>query len=309
MATPDAITRRLLEQVGCLELLDRFDSLSASDANSLLMVLFNRLAGRLTPRDLLKNYAHNRYAAPSAGDPARYHKTALELLDLAKANGFAPITLSPAALQGSCSVLASVSQNKIISASRGTELLADPTNMLAVHIADGIKNGSLSHGDGGIHLCAAQRVTRVQAMFPKGFYPHFGLFCLVSAGRDSGSYAFEKQALVKHLALYESFFRKRGDEGMSLTFRARGGYADSAGFFAAMRQASTEAFPHIESRAAESDFDNPYYLGVNVKFYLPGDGRPVELGDMGFVDWTQKLLGRRKERMFISAMGLERLRS
>ena len=303
------IIGRILERLDCPDLQGKFDNLSPSDANSLFMALYSRLSARLDPQDILKNYAHNRYASPSDSDPLEHHALALELLTLGKAAGFKPTTLSPAALLGSCSALAPVSQNKIISATRGTELLSDPTNMLALHIASGLKDGSLSHGEDGIHFCVAERVTRVAASFPKGFYPHFGVFCLVSAGQDSGSYAFERAVLRKHLALHLSFLQQRGIEDVTLAMRKRGGYPDSSGFFAAMESAVREAFPAVEMRTDDSDFDNPYYRGINIKYYTSMGGGPVELGDMGFVDWTQKLLGGRKERMFISAMGMERLHS
>lgn len=91
--------------------------------------------------------------------------------------------------------------------------------------------------------------------------------------------------------------------------RERSGYPDSPGFFAAIENTVREVLPTIEIRTDDSDFDNPYYRGVNIKYYIPMNGSPMELGDMGFADWTQKLLGRKKERMFISAMGMERLLS
>jgi hypothetical protein len=33
----------------------------------------------------------------------------------------------------------------------------------------------------------------------------------------------------------------------------------------------------------------------------------VDVGDGGFVDWTQRLLGNRKERLLISGIGIDRL--
>ena len=36
------------------------------------------------------------------------------------------------------------------------------------------------------------------------------------------------------------------------------------------------------------------------------DGKSVEVGDIGFTDWTQKLLNNTSERLLISAMALDR---
>ena len=44
-----------------------------------------------------------------------------------------------------------------------------------------------------------------------------------------------------------------------------------------------------------------FKLGVLV------DGEPVEIGDGGMVDWTQRLLGNRKERLMTSGLSVERL--
>ena len=43
-----------------------------------------------------------------------------------------------------------------------------------------------------------QRVVRAQ-QFPAGFFPHFGLLGLVTAGRDQGSLRFERSALAGQL--------------------------------------------------------------------------------------------------------------
>jgi hypothetical protein len=37
------------------------------------------------------------------------------------------------------------------------------------------------------------------------------------------------------------------------------------------------------------------------------NGQQIHIGDGGFVDWSQKMLNNKKERMLISAIGLERL--
>jgi hypothetical protein len=53
--------------------------------------------------------------------------------------------------------------------------------------------------------------------------------------------------------------------------------------------------------------ENGYYLGVQFKLYIEWAGQEWEIADGGFVDWTQKLVGNRKERMLISGFGLELL--
>jgi hypothetical protein len=51
-----------------------------------------------------------------------------------------------------------------------------------------------------------------------------------------------------------------------------------------------------------------YYSGACLRISLEtAAGDELELVDGGFPDWTQLLLGNRKERLLISGLGLERL--
>lgn len=47
--------------------------------------------------------------------------------------------------------------------------------------------------------------------------------------------------------------------------------------------------------------DNSYYQGINFKIVVNN----IELVDGGFVDWTQNLLGNKKERLLISGAGVD----
>ena len=50
-----------------------------------------------------------------------------------------------------------------------------------------------------------------------------------------------------------------------------------------------------------------YYPGVCCKVSIFHEGEEVEVGDGGFVNWTERLVGSRKERLMISGLSLERL--
>ncbi|MEV7021786.1 hypothetical protein [Kitasatospora sp. NPDC093558] len=50
-----------------------------------------------------------------------------------------------------------------------------------------------------------------------------------------------------------------------------------------------------------------YYTDLCYKIYATIHGRHVEIADGGFVDWTQRLTGSRKERLLISGYGVDRL--
>ncbi|MPN49690.1 hypothetical protein SDC9_197312 [bioreactor metagenome] len=100
------------------------------------------------------------------------------MLEMAEASRFSPVLLSPASPLGSCSVIAKVDQNNVISATRGLELIADSTNMLAIYLANGIKNKTIDNIKNPVHLSATCRVTRGQMFKSNEFVPHFSLLLL-----------------------------------------------------------------------------------------------------------------------------------
>lgn len=289
-------------------LIDLLDSkYSLSDLTTLLMKVFERKTQAMAPETLLKNYAANRYVAPSSVDPISLLRLELDCLQRGRNAGMIPLALSPVAPLGTCSAIASVSQNKIISAIRGTEIVSDPTNLMALLVAQGIRDKRFDNRNAPIHFCCTHRCTRVEAAFTPTMVPHFTLFTAVSAGRDTGSYTFEYNALAHHLRMYVDFFLERYNKPVRLVARKRGGYADVDGFFSRMTAHLEKTFPNAHLDVGETDLSNPYYAGINVKLFVDFAGELLEFGDMGFVNWTQRLLGSPKERFFISAVGLERL--
>ncbi|MEJ0031946.1 MAG: hypothetical protein WDO15_16895 [Bacteroidota bacterium] len=133
MANPTI--NRILEKINDTELLNKLRQLPATELQSLLLEIFRQAASEVTPPQLLKAYETNRFVAPSAIDPISFHKKELEILEMAKTNGFEPIELSPLAPLGNCSAIGLADQNKIVSATRGTEVVGDSTNLMALECA------------------------------------------------------------------------------------------------------------------------------------------------------------------------------
>jgi hypothetical protein len=223
------------------------------------------------------------------------------MLEMAQQIGFSPVLLSPVSLLGSGSIIAQVDQNNIISATRGLEALSDSTNILAVYLANGIKNKTLDNTKNHIHLASACRVTRAQKTQGNVFVPHFSLFTLVSSGKDTGSYAFEKESLAKHLEFYIKYFGTKLGVKLNVILNQRGGYTDEKGFIERLYAHLHEAYPQLEFVINKEATDNSYYKGINFKVNL----NEIRLIDGGFVNWTQQLLGSKKERLLISGTGID----
>jgi len=301
------IIHRIEKRLGLPCLTDKLaNELSPSDFNSLLTEVFSVRADNSTPNEMLKLYTQNQYVKPATWNAAQYCSLEAEMLLAAEEKGAQSIILSPAALLGCCSVFGAVSQNKVISATRNLEILSDTTNMLALYIASGIKDGTLSHANTPIHICTTHRFVRYQATFRAGQLPHFGVFTMVSAGKSRSSYAFEIESLLFHLRYYHDYWLQKHGTKMTVSLNRRTGYKDSDGFFNQVLEALKNNLTDMEISINEQENDTTYYKGLRATFNTQIDGNSVEVGDIGFTDWTQKLLNSKGERLLVSSMALDR---
>ncbi|RJE86988.1 hypothetical protein D3P07_17590 [Paenibacillus sp. 1011MAR3C5] len=296
---------RIISQLGD-DLLQKLKGLSPSDFNSLMLEVYRTRTDALRPSDVLRSYASSRFSKPSELDPVAYHQLEADLLGLARQQDIEPVLLSPVAPLGNCSIYGTVDQNKIVSASRGTEVLADSTNMMATIAADRIKQGIGNH-DEGAHLCSTHRVVRAQHFNGPGSFAHFGIYGMVSVGKAKGSYQCEANLLGKQLGYYQALFRSRFRAELSIVLEQRSGYADGAGFLTRMAAIIKEQLPDASITIQEPNVANSYYQGINFKLFMTNQHGKTEIGDGGFVDWTQSMLGNQKERCLISGIGLDRL--
>src|SRR4030095_5945087 len=130
------ISKLIAEKKGYTKLLAELsDNLSGSELNSLLLELFRSRSRKVTPGELSKQFEKNRFVHASSVDPIDFKEFELRSLKLVKDRGFVPITLSPLTVFGTCSAVGFVDQNNIMTALRGTEVVADATNVLALLIA------------------------------------------------------------------------------------------------------------------------------------------------------------------------------
>ncbi|MGH3749816.1 MAG: hypothetical protein ACRDT8_20725, partial [Micromonosporaceae bacterium] len=156
-----------------------------------------------------------------------------------------------------------------------------------------------------VRLGAIQRVVRAQRFQGPAHLAHFTLFGLVTAGRDTGDLRFERRCLVEHLRVLADAVKAAGGERAQFRLTAL-----------APRHASliVEAREALADRTDVQVLDDPerttgrgYYTGLCFKLHLlTGDGE-MEIADGGFLDWTQKLLGNRKERLLTTGLGVDRL--
>src|SRR5688572_14931079 len=107
--------------------------LAGSELQSLLLQVTRQRAARRSPREVLSQYRRDRFCAPAVMDLRTSLALDARLLEAARA--FEAIELSPVAPLGACSTVALTDQNRVLSALRATEVVSDPTNVLALECA------------------------------------------------------------------------------------------------------------------------------------------------------------------------------
>ena len=128
------VLTRVLRSLGGEEALDRLARLPGSDLTTVLLALMRRRASALSGPDVLRQYRSDRFVAPSAV-PFEALRAAEDQLLGALPSSFSVVGLSPVMPLGSCSAVAEMDQNNVLSTIRGTEVAADPTNALALEAA------------------------------------------------------------------------------------------------------------------------------------------------------------------------------
>jgi len=276
------------------------ERLPASALWSLLLDLVARRAARRTPADLLRQWDRDSFTQVSAIDQRTLH--AIDGHLLAAAADFDAVELSPVAPLGVCSVIGLGSQNRILSALRGTEVVADPTNVLALECARRLRSNPVP--ERVIRLATCQRCVRTQP-FPKqaGFAQHFRLFALVTGGRERKDQRFVTDTLTHHIRTHLAALDRLEQHGYHFPARH-------------LRLLATEARAPLADRiAAEMNglsiergplLDKPYYDGLRFTLSANGpDGEPRPFIDGGAFSWLGTLMSNRKQVFVASALGTQ----
>src|SRR5688572_23586260 len=170
------------------------EELPASRLWSLLLDVAEARATGRRPAELLKEWGRDRVVLPAIVDQRTLVEVDGHLLSAASA--FEAIELSPVAPLGVCAIMGHASQNKVLSALRGTELVADPTNVMALECARRLRRDAAAV----VRLATSHRCVRAQPV-PKrrGLSANFRIFCLASAGLERPNHAFVVDAVAEQM--------------------------------------------------------------------------------------------------------------
>ncbi len=274
------------------------EDVSGADLTSFLLEVMRRRAASRSSSDLLRQVATDRLVEPGLVDARHLHRTITTIFDALPA-AFEVIELSPVVPLGAHSTVATVHQHKVVATVRSSEVAADPTNALALIAAISRRQGpsTATH-----RLAAVQRVLRAQPFGAVG-QQHFTVLGVVTAGRDRGDLAFEREALREQLGTLVAATRA------VTTFPIRIAITNLRDAYTAALVDDVRAVVSDAEIAADPDRTGGrgYYLDLCFKISVDGPAGAIEVGDGGFTDWTRRLTGNRKERLLISGLGIDRL--
>jgi hypothetical protein len=287
--------------------------LAASDLQALLLGVYRRRAQAAQEPRVLSQAAKNALMKPSAVDART-----LSLFDhiaLQTGGHFEAIDLSPVVPLGTTHVLGGIDQNNVLTTIRNAEVLGDATPALALECAQRRRNPATRTAAAPVRLCATHRVVRLQPFDFPGFTPHFRLFSLVSAGRDTGSNTFEFAHLAEHIRFYLELCRALNANGFALgsPLVEISDLAVTAILLEEVGVSSDEVRAEVRAHKPGSSERFLEARGIT----LPDTGLCLRISpvaphgarypviDGGFTDWTARLLQDRKERLLTSGIGSE----
>jgi hypothetical protein len=276
----------IVEHVGSSAFDKLATGLAGSQLHSVLLEVMQRRASTRSPTDVLAQYRRDAYCSPAPIDLRA--SLAVDNYLLAAAEEFEAVELSPVAPLGACSTVAITDQNRVLSALRMTEVVSDPTNVLALECALRMRACQATP----VHLATSQRVIRAQPVPKKpGHSQHFRVFVLASGGRESKDHAFTVDTVVRHVRTMLGALERLERHGYSFGRRRVDVLATSA-----RKELGDRVAESIGDLATRKPLEHPYYSGglrYQIWVTAPG-GSELPLVDGGVFDWLAKLASNRR---------------
>jgi hypothetical protein len=272
--------------------------LPASRLWSLLLDVAGARAARRRSADLLEQWDRDRFVQPAIVDQRTLVEVDRHLLGAAVA--FESIELSPVAPLGVCAIMGHASQNKVLSALRGTEVVADPTNVMALECARRLRGDPATV----VRLATSHRCVRAQPIpRGRGFTANFRIFCLASAGLERQNQALVAEALAEHITTMLRALDQLEQHGFAFPERR---------LTLLTREDTTEIGDRIVARlgdtvVARALLGHPYY-NRGLRFQIvarSSEGLETPLIDGGAFDWVAKLTSNRKAVYVASGFGAQ----
>ena len=273
------------------------EELSGPELQSVLLEVMQRRAARRTPGELVRQYRQDGFCEPSPVDLRT--SLSIDLQWLEAASTFEAIELSPVAPLGACSLVAPTHQHRVLSALRGTEVVSDPTNVLALECAARMRGQPKA----SVHLASSQRILRAQPQ-PKsaGYSQHFRIIVLGSGGVELKEHGFTLQTVLQHIRT-----ALRGLELLELAGYSFGKRRVALHATARRKAVAERIAGDLAALTTVSLLEHPYYSG-GLRFQVwvtTPDGEELPLIDGGTFDWLAQLTSNRRAVYVATGVGAQ----
>ena len=268
-------------------------TLNPIELRTILADVARSRASDQTPADLIKRWREDKLLEPSMLDPREALPITAKLWEVVPPE-FVGVTLSQLTSLGSGIHLGGLGQNRVVTTMRGTEVLADPKHGLALEASRRRRNGHSR-----VHLATHARCTHAWDHSEES--SHELRFALVSSAPDGGGLSTEADLLDLHLDYWREIMGTvvpRGRIELTVWDHTLAGLIESRG--------TRDDVIVVEGTSDERrPWRNPYTTAA-FRFVVDGDGdEPHEVGDGGFVTWTQALTRNRKDRCLVSGVSVD----
>jgi hypothetical protein len=269
--------------------------LTNSELSSLLLGVLEERAAQRAPAEVRQQWQRDRFVAPAPVDQRTFN--ALDCHLLSAASTFEAVELSPLAPLASCSAIALTSQNRTVSTVRGTEVVSDPTNLLAIESAGRLTKGPRQV----IKLATSHRCVRAQPVPEKpGFAAHFRLFVLTTAGHERKDHGLLVEALSDHIRTHLAAMDRLEQHGYAFSQRI-------------VRLLTTPDRQSVAKRIVLAlpgtpitvdTLEHDYYDGLRFMISArTAAGDDIPFIDGGAFNWMQKLTSNAKHVFVASGLG------
>ena len=283
----------IVDSVGAPTFSRLVDGLTGSELQSLLLEVTHARALARSAKELVAQYGRDPFCAPAPVDLREMLAIDGHLVEAAER--FEAIELSPVAPMGTCSVVGPTHQNRVLSALRATEVVSDPTNVLALECALRLR----TRPEAALHLATSQRVVRAQPV-PKlpGYGQHFRLFALGSAGIERKDHAFTVETVALHVRTMLAGLARLEQHGYPLGRRRVEILASP------QRQGLGDQLADL-LEADRLPLEHPYYSGgLRYRIWVAApDGEELPLADGGTFDWLSQLASNQRAVFVGSGLG------
>ena len=275
-----------------------------SDRRGELLAEARAEAARRRPVDLLSQWSVDRTVRPSPVDLRT--SVAFDALALEAAREYEAVLLSPVAPLGVTSVLTPSSQDRTLSTIRASEVVSDPTNVLALECARRLREDPRQP----VRLCTTHQLLRMQPVAnAAGLTKHFRLFALADAGRGDADDGFEVTAVIAQLGAYRRMLEAAA-RAHGLHWNRPSAIVRTDGSHPALGERVIRALgaaqPDVAARTEA--LSSNYYHGLRVGFGAHDRaGEFHEIVDLGIFDWVARLTSNRRNRFVASAIGIQLL--